>query len=199
MVGVDGSDLAVAATGYAFELASQRGLGLTVLHAWDANVFTSGVAMSAPVQPWAELVDAQEEITSVAIAGLPEKHPDVDVGLWWSRADRPTSSSTPRMAPSCSWLAAADAAAAGGLLLRSVSRNVLHPADGPVAVVRPSANDVQATSQAASPTHPVPGEGCGPSPPDQWFRRHGRPWPRLGRPAASDGGLGGPLGGRGWP
>jgi len=37
VVGVDGSDLSTEATGYAFEQASQRGLGLTVVHAWDAK------------------------------------------------------------------------------------------------------------------------------------------------------------------
>ena len=47
VVGVDGSDLSTEATGYAFEQASERGLGLTVLHAWNANVYTSGVAMTA--------------------------------------------------------------------------------------------------------------------------------------------------------
>jgi nucleotide-binding universal stress UspA family protein len=35
VVGVDGSELSVEATGFAFEQASQRGLKLTVLHAWD--------------------------------------------------------------------------------------------------------------------------------------------------------------------
>ena len=45
VVGVDGSDLSNEATGYAFEQASGRGLGLTVLHAWSANMYTSGVAL----------------------------------------------------------------------------------------------------------------------------------------------------------
>ena len=79
VVGVDGSDLSTEATGYAFEQASQRGLGLTVLHAWDAIFYASGVAMGALAETWNDLEVEQEVITSAAIAGWAAKYPDVDV------------------------------------------------------------------------------------------------------------------------
>ena len=111
VVGVDGSDLSTAATGYAFEQASQRGLGLTVLHAWNANVYTSSVAMSALAETWSDLEVEQEGITSAAIAGWTEEYPTSTCGPMFSRAAPPTSSSTPRRGPSWSSSAVADAAA----------------------------------------------------------------------------------------
>ena len=75
VVGVDGSDLSTEATGYAFEQASQRGLGLTVLHAWDANFYASSVALSALAETWNDLEVEQEVVTSAAIAGWADEVP----------------------------------------------------------------------------------------------------------------------------
>lgn len=137
VVGVDGSDLSTEATGYAFEQAAQRGLGLTVLHAWDANFYASSVALSALPETWNDLEVEQEGITSSAIAGWAAKYPDVDVRTHVIQG-RPAD-------------ILVDASAGGelvvvgsrgrggfrGLLLGSVSRNVLHRAHCPVAVIRP--------------------------------------------------------------
>jgi nucleotide-binding universal stress UspA family protein len=79
VVGVDGSEVSVEATGYAFEQASERGLGLTVVHAWNANVYTSGLAVSVLEEPWDELVAEQERITDKAAARWTEEFPSVDV------------------------------------------------------------------------------------------------------------------------
>jgi nucleotide-binding universal stress UspA family protein len=137
VVGVDGSDLSTAATAYALEQASQRGLGLTVIHAWKATVYTSSVAMSALAETWNDLEVEQEGITSAAIAGWTEKYPDVDVRtqvLQGRPADILVDAS-----------AGAELVVVGsrgrggfrGLLLGSVSRRVLHRANCPVAVIRP--------------------------------------------------------------
>jgi nucleotide-binding universal stress UspA family protein len=142
VVGVDGADLSIEATGYAFAQASQRGLGLTVLHAWDANVFTSGVAMSALVEPWAELVNEQDEITSAAIAGWTGRYPDVEVHTQVVQG-RPADILVDT-SEGAELLVVGSRGRGGfrGLLLGSVSRHVLHRAHCPVAVVRPSAHDV---------------------------------------------------------
>jgi nucleotide-binding universal stress UspA family protein len=68
MVGVDGSALSTEATGYAFKQASQRGLGVTVLHSWDADQYTSGVAMSVLEDTWNDLELDRQAVTSQAIA-----------------------------------------------------------------------------------------------------------------------------------
>ena len=137
VVGVDGSDLSVEATGYAFAQASDRELGLTVLHAWDAAFFTSTVALSALVETWDDLEAEQETITSAAIAEWVAKYPHVDV-----RTD------VVQGRPSDILVGASDGAEMvvvgsrgrggfRGLLLGSVSRSVIHRARCPVAVIRP--------------------------------------------------------------
>jgi nucleotide-binding universal stress UspA family protein len=141
VVGVDGSDLSTEATGYAFEQASARGRGLTVLHAWNANVYTSGVALSALMEPWGELVAEQELITTEAIARWAEKFPNVHVRTHVMQG-RPAdvlvdASEGAELVVVCS----RGRGGFRGLLLGSVSRNVLHRAHCPVAVVRPFSPD----------------------------------------------------------
>lgn len=137
VVGVDGSELSVEATGYAFAQAAQRGIGLTVIHAWTLNAYSSGLAMSALSDVWADLETEQEIITSAAVAGWREKYPDVDVRTHVVEG-RPADilvDSSERAA-----LVVVGSRGRGGfrgLLLGSVSRNVLHRAHCPVAVVRP--------------------------------------------------------------
>lgn len=141
VAGVDGSDLSVQATGYAFEQAAHRGLGLTVLHAWDPNVYTSGVAMTVLVDTWNELEVEQEIITSAALAGWAEKYPDVDVRTHVVQG-RPADILID--ASQGAELVVVGSRGRGGfrgLLLGSVSRNVLDRAHCPVAVVRPHSHN----------------------------------------------------------
>jgi nucleotide-binding universal stress UspA family protein len=141
VVGVDGSDLSTEATEYAFGQASGRGLGLTVLHAWNANVYTSGLALSALVEPWQELVAEQELITAEALTLWAEKFPDVDVRTQVTQG-RPADVLVDASAGA--ELVVVGSRGRGGfrgLLLGSVSRGVLHRAHCPVAVVRPFSSD----------------------------------------------------------
>ena len=136
MVGVDGSDLSNEATGYAFEQASGRGLGLTVLHAWSANVYTSGVALTALSEPWRELAAEQERITSEAIAQWAATFPNVDVLI---RVTQGRPADVLVDASAGAELVVVGSRGRGGfrgLLLGSVSRGVLHQAHCPVAVLR---------------------------------------------------------------
>ena len=155
-VGVDGSDLSTEATGYAFEQASQRGLGLTVLHAWDATVYTSSVAMSALAETWNDLEVEQDGITSAAIAGWTEKYPDVDVRTQVLQG-RPADILVD--ASGGAELVVVGSRGRGGfrgLLLGSVSRSVLHRAHCPVAVIRPFPHhDSDTHASGHLPTAPV--------------------------------------------
>ena len=152
VVGVDGSNLSNEATGYAFEQASGRGLGLTVLHAWSANVFTSGVALTALSEPWRELAAEQERITSEAIGQWAATFPNVDVLV------RVTKGRPAHVLVDAS--AGAELVVVGsrgrggfrGLLLGSVSRSVLHQAHCPVAVLRRfSPDDSDESDDSAGP------------------------------------------------
>jgi nucleotide-binding universal stress UspA family protein len=137
VVGVDGSALSGEATAYAFEQASVRALGLTVVHAWNANVYTSGVALSVLAEPWQELVTEQELIVAEAIAPWTEKYPQVDVRTEVAQG-RPADVLVDASV-SAELVVVGSRGRGGfrGLLLGSTSRNVLHRAHCPVAVVRP--------------------------------------------------------------
>ena len=138
VVGVDGSPLSVEATGFAFERAARRGLGLTVLHAWDPTFYNSGVALTALTEAWDDLEFEQKTATAAAIAEWAEKYPDVDVQLHVT-SGRPADLLVD--ASENAALVVVGSRGRGGftgLLLGSVSRNVLNRALCPVAVVRPS-------------------------------------------------------------
>ncbi len=151
VVGVDGSALSAEATAYAFDQASRRGLGLTVLHAWDTSIYTSRLAMTVLVETWDELEVEQEIITSAAIAGWRDTYPEVDVE---TRVVPGRPADILAEASQHAALVVVGSRGRGGfrgLLLGSVSRSVLHRAASPVVVVRPFPPDPP-PSAPADPT-----------------------------------------------
>jgi nucleotide-binding universal stress UspA family protein len=74
VVGVDGSEISEAATAFAFEEASWRGFGLTVIHAWQ----TARMPVTFDVAE-ATREAAEERVLAEALAGWSEKYPDVQV------------------------------------------------------------------------------------------------------------------------
>jgi nucleotide-binding universal stress UspA family protein len=74
VVGVDGSATSEAAIAFAFEEASWRGLGLTVIHAWQ----TARMPVTFDVAE-ATREAAEERVLAEALAGWSEKYPDVQV------------------------------------------------------------------------------------------------------------------------
>ena len=74
LLGIDGSPASEAATAFAFDEASRRGVGLTALHAWsDVGVF--------PVlgMDWHTYHDEGAEVLGERLAGWQERYPDVAV------------------------------------------------------------------------------------------------------------------------
>jgi nucleotide-binding universal stress UspA family protein len=118
---------------------------------WNANVYTSEVALSALVEPWHELAAEQQQITSEAIAPWTEKFPDVEVRTHVVQG-RPADVLVE--ASKGAELVVVGSRGRGGfrgLLLGSVSRSVLHQAHCPVAVVRPFSPED--TEDPANTTH----------------------------------------------
>jgi nucleotide-binding universal stress UspA family protein len=74
VVGVDGSAISEAAIAFAFEEASWRGAGLTVIHAWQ----TARMPVTFDVAE-ATREAAEERVLAEALAGWSEKYPDVQV------------------------------------------------------------------------------------------------------------------------
>lgn len=74
LLGIDGSPASEAATAFAFEEASRRGVDLIALHAWsDVAVFPI-VGMS-----WQQREDEGHEVLGERLAGRQEAYPDVRV------------------------------------------------------------------------------------------------------------------------
>ncbi len=74
LVGIDGSPAAEAATAWAFDEASRRGVALVALHAWsDVGVFPM-LGMD-----WRTYRDQGEEVLAERLAGWQQRYPDVRV------------------------------------------------------------------------------------------------------------------------
>ena len=137
VVGIDGSELSVDATHMAFEEASLRRCGLTLLHVWNAPGYeTAGVV----VPDTFNLEEAHsDELRAMAetVAGLAEKYPDVHVEqrLRQGRPAKALADATRGAA-----LVVVGSRGHGGfasLMLGSTSRALLHHAYCPVLVVKP--------------------------------------------------------------
>lgn len=137
VVGIDGSELSLDAVRVAFQSASLRRTGLTILHAWAAPNFDApGTAV--PTELVLEEVE-QDELRAMAetVAGLREEYPDVSVEqrLVHGKASKVLIDASRGAA-----LVVVGSRGRGGfasLLLGSVSHAVLHHAHCPVQVVRP--------------------------------------------------------------
>lgn len=136
IVGIDGSELSLAAAKFAMETASRRGWSVLAVHAWDVPAYD---ALASPVGPSEleldNLLESERIATSESLAGLRERFPDVDLTVEVSKG------------PSARVLLEAAEGAAlivlgtrgrgefSGALLGSVSQAVLHRAELPVAVI----------------------------------------------------------------
>jgi nucleotide-binding universal stress UspA family protein len=131
VVGIDGSPASEAATAWAFDEASRRGVDLIAVHAWsDVGVFP------ALGMDWQDRENQGQEVLAERLAGWQEQYPDVHV-------QRSLVCDTP-----AKWLLEASERAQlvvvgsrgrggfPGMLLGSVSSAVVHSAKTPVIVVR---------------------------------------------------------------
>lgn len=136
VVGVDASEGAQEALALAFQLAAQRGVGLTAIHAWHSpSLYGRGVVLPMPGDVGEHLATERQELERW-LAPWEQKYPGVPV--------------TPEVIPGhpAEVLAHASGRAAlvvvgsrgrgafSGLLLGSVGQQVLHLATCPVLIAR---------------------------------------------------------------
>nr|WP_051752555.1 universal stress protein [Streptosporangium amethystogenes] len=133
VVGVDGSAECDPALGFAFEQAALRGCGLRVVYAWQMPLHAFSPEAGGDIE---EIRRAQRLVAEERLAGWQERFPTVEVVSEVTRA-RPVPTLLAASARADLLVVGSRGlGAVGSVLLGSVSREVLHHARGPVAVVR---------------------------------------------------------------
>jgi nucleotide-binding universal stress UspA family protein len=136
VVGVDGSDAAVAALDFAFRFAAAHGLSVLAVQAW-APYFVQGAGASAPMaREWQADLDATRDALHKVVAPWRAEHPAVTVDE--RTVVGPPARALVDVAKDASLLVVGRRGRGeiASVVLGSVSHSVLHRADAPVAVVR---------------------------------------------------------------
>jgi nucleotide-binding universal stress UspA family protein len=136
VVGVDGSPASETALAFAVDAAVRRGAPLVAVHAWDEIGFDMTIATQ--VDPAGELAK-QQALVAERLAPWHDKHPDLPIERVVVH-DHPARVLRDRSA-GAALLVVGSRGRGGfaGLLLGSVSQDLLRHAQCPVAVVRDSA------------------------------------------------------------
>lgn len=130
VVGVDGSEASALATEMAFDEASRRGVELVVVHTWtDLNT-------EFPDVKWDDLSPRAERALAEQLAGWAERYPDVEVRRL-VLPDKPARQLLAQ-AETAQLLVVGSRGRGGftGMLLGSVSSEVVHSSPAPVLVAR---------------------------------------------------------------
>jgi nucleotide-binding universal stress UspA family protein len=133
VVGVDGSQGSTAAVDFAVEAAVLRGVPLVAVHAWR-DVLVD--ATMAPLVDWDAVESDEREVLAERLAGTRTEHPDLVLRRLVVR-DRPARALVDE-SRNAQLVVVGSRGRGGiqGLLLGSVSQQLLHHAHCPVAVVR---------------------------------------------------------------
>ncbi len=135
VVGVDGSEVSGSAIAYAFEQASSRGVGLTVVHAWWLDHVEDAAAAAIWTVDWQTFAVEEQALVAESLAGWQEKYPDVAVRRHSVRG-LPVEALIRQSENACLVVVGTRGRGGfGGLLLGSVSQGVMHRAQCPVAIV----------------------------------------------------------------
>lgn len=138
VVGVDGSPVSTNAIAYAYEQASSRGVGLTVVHAWWLEYIDGVAAAAIWTVDWQQFAEEEQALVSESLAGWQDKYPDVVVRRHSVRG-LPVDALVRQSEKAC--LVVVGTRGRGGfagLLLGSVSQGVMHRSHCPVAIVHGS-------------------------------------------------------------
>ncbi len=136
VVGIDGSELSLAAAAFAMETASRRGWSVLAVHAWDVPAYD---ALASPVGPSEmeldNLLESERMATSESLAGLRERFPDVDLIVEVRKGPAQRVLLEAAQGAALIVLGTRGRGEFSGALLGSVSQAVLHRAELPVAVI----------------------------------------------------------------
>jgi len=134
VVGVDGTESSVRALGFAFDTASWQGRKLDVVNTWGGGTPYPGGMVGEQRRV---VTEDHRLLVAEALAGLAEKYPDVVVAEYVVENDAVDALVRASQEASLVVVGSRNRGDAAGLLLGSVSREVVEKAHGSVAVVRP--------------------------------------------------------------
>jgi len=138
VVGVDGSPMSEGALAFGFAVASERGVPLVVVHAWQDLYIDS---LTGAALDWDAIETEEHEVLAERLAGWGQKYPDVPVQrrvVWEGPAPTLIAESE---GAQLVVVGSRGRGAAMSLLLGSVSHALLHRARCSVAVVRSGSDD----------------------------------------------------------
>lgn len=138
VVGVDGSELSLAALDFAFDMADRRGWSVRAVHAWEVPAYDVIAAPAGP-PPFdvAEFEAAEQRAFAESLAGLRERHPGVPIDEVMAKGQSVRAILDSSDDAALIVLGTRGRGEFLGALLGSVSQGVLHRAKAPVAVVGP--------------------------------------------------------------
>jgi nucleotide-binding universal stress UspA family protein len=136
VVGVDGSELSVAAVDFAFEQAQARNTALTAVMAWQDPIRTGPGDQLPLVYDLDTLEQESASLLAESVAGHAEKFPDVVVHRSLVRGHADDVLLDAGRSAELIVVGSRGRGAFRGLLLGSTSRSLVHDAPCPVAVVR---------------------------------------------------------------
>jgi nucleotide-binding universal stress UspA family protein len=136
VVGVDGSPTSEAALAFAFEEASVRGAGLTVVMCWHDFMVESAYTASRFTVDWKQVEESEQRLLAERLAGWQDKYPDVRVHRVVLR-DRPVRALM-RYGAEAQLLVVGSHGRGGftGMLLGSTSQALVYHSPCPLAIVR---------------------------------------------------------------
>lgn len=139
VVGVDGSSVSEAALAFAMEEASLRGVGLTVVRAWQLLSLEQpgGVGSISEDVLRAENEAVRAELQA-SLTGWQERYPSTDMRILVVHGEGSLALITASRGAEMVVVGSRGRGGFRSLLLGSVSHKVLHHAHGPVVVVHPA-------------------------------------------------------------
>ena len=132
-VGVDGSEVSMAALDLAFALASERGIGVGVVHSWGPAAVRRDLTSNEQRRA---TVEEHELQVAESLAGLAEKYPDVDVTTHQAEEDPRRALDEASRYADLLVVGSRGRGTTKSAVLGSVSRHVVEHAHCPVVVVR---------------------------------------------------------------
>lgn len=134
VVGIDGSPGSQAALAYACRRAERTGETVTAVHGWHVHAPSTDVWSAIPRTLKDE--EGRRLLLAESVAGVREDHPDVRLELEAIAVEPASCLVGASSGASLVVVGSRGLGLVGGLLLGSVSQDVLHRAQCPVAVVR---------------------------------------------------------------